>query len=466
MTNRFVQRMLAPVAIALLAAPMAALAMFNIAPATDPLWMQFDVHFWIVGSVSVGAAVACVLTVAAARTLRETRLLFLALAFVSIGGIYSIHGLMTPGYVVSEFYMTVPLSGWISIAVASVFAALSAVDLPRRVDAFVQRAGIAIFAAVVIANAAYMLISFQMGHWLDWLPSDDRRFQYAIAFGSMALFAFAIVRYWQAYRFARLPSQLAMVCALILLFEVAAMLLWGSVWHWSWWMYHVTYGAAFVVLFAGWAIEARRAHSLSAIADALALRDALAQLSRGEHHDVLELVDAIEAKDVATLGHVGRVAAYAMAIGKNLSLSAPQLRDLVLAAQMHDVGKLGVPDAILRKPAALTDDEYAEIKKHAPRGFEIARSVDSLRGIAPVIRAHHERLNGQGYPDGLRGDEIPLLARIIAVADTYDAMTSPRPYRPSRTHNEAVAELLRVAGTELDRRCVDAFLESSFAKTA
>ncbi len=393
----------------LLASPMLALAFWNLSPERDPLWMQLDVHFWVVGFTAVGAAIASAIIVASAKTLRETRLLFLALAFVSIGGIFSIHGLMTPGYITHEFYMSVPLSGWISIIVAAVFAALSAVELPGPAQRVVQRAGMAIFAWALVCIGAYMLLSIEFEEWLDWIPASDRGLQYALALGSMVLFGFAILRYWQSYLFARLPSQLAMVIALVLLFEVAAMLLWGAVWHWSWWMYHVTYAAAFFVLFTGWAIEVRRAGSLSAIADALAMRDALAQLNRGRDAHVLALVEAIEVKDVATLGHVSRVAAYALGIGREMGLSATDLRSLVLAAQMHDVGKIGVPDVILRKPASLSDDEYAEIKKHSGRGYDIAQRVEALRSVAPIIRAHHERLNGQGYPDGLRGDDIPLL---------------------------------------------------------
>jgi HD-GYP domain-containing protein (c-di-GMP phosphodiesterase class II) len=220
------------------------------------------------------------------------------------------------------------------------------------------------------------------------------------------------------------------------------------------------YALAFAVLFAGWAIEVRRAGTLRAIADALSMRDALAQLNRGRDAHLLELVDAIEIKDVATLGHVSRVSAYALEIGRRLALSPGDLRSLVLAAQMHDVGKIAVPDSLLRKPAALTDEEYAEVKRHAQRGHEIARRTPVLRPLAHVIRAHHERMNGRGYPDGLAGDEIPLLARIIAVADTYDAMTSDRPYRDARTQAAAIAELERIAGTELDARCVSALLDA------
>ncbi|HXK34097.1 MAG TPA: HD-GYP domain-containing protein, partial [Dehalococcoidia bacterium] len=310
----------------------------------------------------------------------------------------------------------------------------------------------------VVAIAAYITVSFTIEDWLDGAPTDDRAVQYAIALSATVLFAVGAWRYTQAYVFARLPGQAAMACALVLLVQVPPILLWGEVWYVSWWVYHAAYAAAFVVLLAGWGLEVRRAGSLKAIADALAMRDALAALNRGRDRDVLELVDAIEAKDVATLGHVSRVSSYALAIGKRLSLAPQDLRELVLAAQMHDVGKIGVPDALLAKPAALTADEYEIIKQHARRGFEIAERVDALRPVARIVRAHHERLDGSGYPDGLRGEEIPLLARIVAVADTYDAMTSSRPYRAAVAHDAACAELLRARGRTLDAGCVDALL--------
>jgi HD-GYP domain-containing protein (c-di-GMP phosphodiesterase class II) len=155
---------------------------------------------------------------------------------------------------------------------------------------------------------------------------------------------------------------------------------------------------------------------------------------------------------------VRRVSAYALGIGKKLGLHGQELRELVLAAELHDVGKIGVPDHILAKPGKLDEDETAEMRKHTQRGYEIAQRVPALRALAPVIRAHHERIGGTGYPDALVGEQIPLLARIIAVADSYDAMTSARPYRAPMPRAAAIDELRRVRGRELDPRCVDAFL--------
>ncbi len=444
--------------VCVIVAPFAAFGVIWANAGLDPMLMLSHTHFWAVGATALAALAACGVMVASARSLRETRLLFLTLAFASIAGIFSVHGLMTPGVITHEYYASVSVSAWLSIIVGAVFAALSAAPLPAIVERSVRKAGGAIFAWAVIALGAYIALSFTVEGWLNSVPVRDQQVQYAIASGATALLAFAAWRYWQAYVFARLPAQAAMTAALLLLCEVPAILVWGRTWHLSWWLYHAIYGEAFVVLLAGWALEAKRAGSLTAISDALSMRDALAQLNRGRDAHVLELVDAIETKDVATHGHVGRVGAYALAIGQRMRLSPAELRSLTLAAQMHDVGKIGVPDAILTKPGKLTEDEFAEVKRHTTRGEEIARRVPALAAVAPVIRAHHERMHGQGYPDGLAGDAIPLLARIIAVADSYDAMTSQRSYRQPRSHADAILELLRVRGDELDPACVDAFL--------
>jgi HD-GYP domain-containing protein (c-di-GMP phosphodiesterase class II) len=445
--------------VAALASPMAALVLMREFPGTlDPTWMWFDVHFWTTGVTALAAAGACAIVVAAAKTLRETKLLFLMLAFLCIGGLFSVHGLLTPGVIKHEFHDALAVSAWVSIFTGAVFVALSATDLPARVDRVVSRAGIVIFAWVAILVGTYVALSWTIEDWLDPVPTDERWVQFAVGASSTGLIAFALWRYLQAWAFARLPAQAAMVAALGFLLQVPPILLWGEVWHASWWMYHAAYGAAFAALFAGWAMEWRRAGSLDAIAEALAMRDAVAQLDRGRDHDIVELVDAIEAKDYYTGGHVHRVGTMAYEIGKRMGLSQAQLREVVLAAQMHDVGKIWTPDGVLQKAGPLTDNEMAVMREHTVRGGEMATRVPALREASAAVRAHHERYDGAGYPDGLAGDAIPLAARIVSVADTYDAMTSTRPYRKALSHEVAVMEIRRVRGTQLDPRCVDAFV--------
>ncbi|HXF50756.1 MAG TPA: HD-GYP domain-containing protein, partial [Dehalococcoidia bacterium] len=447
---------------ALVAAPIAALIVLHRVPAWDPAWMNPTFHFYVVSGTSLLAAMACGGLAFASTSLRSTRLLFLVAAFLSIAAIFSVHGLATPGFIHDEPYPAVGVSAWLSVLAGAVWVAASAVEPHGAIARTLERHGRLVLAAVAAALGVYLFAALFIheSFWLSWIPVNDRRFQLSLTAVSLALLAFATWRYLEAYLFTRLPSQAAMALALGLLIDVQVCLAWGRLWHASWWLYHGLYAAAFVTLFGGWLAEARRAGSIAAIAEALAMRDSLAQLNRGRPTALVELADAIEAKDVATHGHVSRVGAYALATGRELGLPAWELRSLVLAAQMHDVGKIGTPDAILRKPGPLTDEEYAVIKRHASRGDEIAGRTPALRPLRDAIRHHHERWDGGGYPDGLAGEAIPLFARIIAVADTYDALTSPRPYRPALDHEAAVAELRRVRGTQLDPRCVDAFLRA------
>ncbi|MEX0786655.1 MAG: HD domain-containing phosphohydrolase [Dehalococcoidia bacterium] len=442
-----------------LAAPMVIFAVTRLVPALDPTIMAFNAHFYAVGFTAIAAAIACAIVMASARTLQNTRLLFLGLGFFAIAGIFAVHGLATPGFIADQYYASVSVSSWLSAAAGSLFVALSVATLPPKIDRAIERAGQYIFLAAGGAIFAYVALSLTAETWLDWVPIDNRWVQLSLGFGALALVAFAAWRYWQAYQFARLPSQLAMVAALVLLMEVQTIILWGRLWHLSWWLYHGLYGVAFLVLFAGWALEVRRAGTLRAIADALSMRDALAQLNRGLEAPILRLVEAIEIKDMETFGHVRRVSGYALAIGRRLGLSAGDLRSLVLAAEMHDVGKIRVPASILAKPGSLTEDEFAIVQSHTGSGHEIAGRVPALKDLAEVIKRHHERLDGSGYPDGLKGEDIPLLSRIVAVADTYDAMTSRRPYRDARGHIEAMGEIIRCKGVTLDARCVDALVD-------
>lgn len=169
------------------------------------------------------------------------------------------------------------------------------------------------------------------------------------------------------------------------------------------------------------------------------------------------LAVALDARDPYTAGHSERVSALAVSIGRQMALSESELDVLRLAALLHDIGKIGVSDDVLRKAGPLDADEFEAIKSHARVGARILRSVPFLAPHLPIVELHHERPDGQGYPHGLAGDEIPLLARIVRVADAFDAMTTARAYRAARPAGDAIAELWHHAGSQFDPVVVEAF---------
>ncbi|MBD8924058.1 MAG: HD domain-containing phosphohydrolase [Clostridia bacterium] len=167
----------------------------------------------------------------------------------------------------------------------------------------------------------------------------------------------------------------------------------------------------------------------------------------------------VEAKDPYTRGHSDRVAEYSVLIGKHLGLSDADLKTLQIGGLFHDIGKIGVPDAILRKESKLTDDEYSEIKNHPSIGAHILSTATIFQDIIPIVKHHHEKYDGNGYPGRLKGEEIPYFARIAAIADTFDAMTSKRTYRDALPLDVVIAEFERCKGTQFDPALDDVFLD-------
>jgi putative nucleotidyltransferase with HDIG domain len=172
---------------------------------------------------------------------------------------------------------------------------------------------------------------------------------------------------------------------------------------------------------------------------------------------VTALAEAVEKRDPYTGGHLYRVVAYSVLLGRELGLDSDTLESLALGATLHDIGKIGVPDDVLLKPARLEPEEAVVMQRHTVDGAEIVSRIESLREIVPIVRSHHERIDGRGYPDGLAGDEIPLPARIVAVADTFDAMTSSRPYRDALPLETAADEIRKHAGVQHCPTVVAAF---------
>ena len=188
------------------------------------------------------------------------------------------------------------------------------------------------------------------------------------------------------------------------------------------------------------------------------IRGALQQLE-SSYDDTLEaLGGALDLKDAETEGHCKRVTAFTLAIAKALKVDVSQLPEIARGAFLHDIGKMAIPDQILRKPGPLTPEEQEIMRTHCAIGFEMLSRVPFLRDVAKIVLAHQEHYDGSGYPNGLKGEDIPLGARIFAVADTLDAMTSDRPYRSALSLEQAKAEIARCSGTQFDPKVAAAFL--------
>ncbi len=189
------------------------------------------------------------------------------------------------------------------------------------------------------------------------------------------------------------------------------------------------------------------------------LSKALREVEAAYASTLYALVAALDAREHETSDHSQRVVRYTLAMAEHLGVPAAERPDLGRGALLHDIGKIGVPDAILLKTGTLRPDEWDEMRRHSQIGFTIMTSIPFLQGAAEIVLAHHERFDGTGYPRGLAGKNIPLGSRIFAVADTLDAITSDRPYRKGTSLAAARAEIQRCAGTQFDPSCVDAFLD-------
>ncbi len=186
----------------------------------------------------------------------------------------------------------------------------------------------------------------------------------------------------------------------------------------------------------------------------------LAQLQESYETSLIMLANAIEVRDPYTRGHVERVMNYAQTIAENLGWSSEEINNLRFGSILHDIGKIQIPEQILTKAGPLSEDEWVEMKMHPEVGVELIKDIPYLAPAVPVIRYHHERWDGSGYPLGLVGEKIPVIARIVAIADSFDAMTTERPYRKALSPAEACSEIESGSGTQYDPLIVEAFLHA------
>jgi len=350
----------------------------------------------------------------------------------------------------------VGFSAELSLVVSSLFFALAVMDLGKRFNNLLVRHWDAFALMVIGPIALYAIVAVAFPTILLWIPVASRQLNWTVAEIAWVCFAFAGWRFLQSYRLSFLPLQGAMALSMALLIEAQWFMIEGAVWHLSWWEYHVAMLAAFLGAVIGLLLQFHSTGDLGAVIEGLFLRETVTGIRERDPRALRALGAAVAAKDGYTSAHVDRVSQMAVAIGEQMELGPEQLEVLRWAGRLHDLGKIGIPNSILMKPGRLNDAEFRQMQQHSARGWQAARKSGVLEKAAAAIRGHHERWNGSGYPDGLAGEAIPLEARIIAVADVWDAVTSDRPYRAGMSHQDAADLIRRDSGVLFDSRCVDA----------
>src|SRR6476620_1443072 len=472
------ERRLLLIGLVLLALPVALFAMLRwVTTGPDSRIIIPTEHFVAVSSACIiSLLLAIALGYAAVRT-REPRTFFLAATYLMIAAPFSVHGLMTPGQTFSMhgFHNSMVVSAQASLILGSVALMLASFPLPAAIDRTIRSQFGPLMAGLVLLSAGYILICLSIPTVLDWAPTgaeppgmttifglDRQAVGLLIRYSGMSvgigMCAVAAVRFYRSFATTRSFATAAVTISAALIGESLFIQAFGAVWHLSWWLYPWPLLIAVALPMTAFALLYRRGSSLIEIVDSMLLTETLAKVEYSFPDAIEGFIQTVEQRDPYLKGHMRRVCELAVAIADQMQVPDSAIRAASYAALLHDIGKLGLPHSVLNKPGRLTDDEFAVLKEHPTRGFALVANIESLRSAAPAIRWHHERLDGSGYPDGLSGDAVPLEARIIAVADVWDALTSDRVYRKAMSVTEARSILNAERGSKLDEHCVDALL--------
>jgi HD-GYP domain-containing protein (c-di-GMP phosphodiesterase class II) len=311
----------------------------------------------------------------------------------------------------------------------------------------------AVRAFLVAAATVLIVVSMALPFAPSFWPSPT--LIKLLAALSMAGYAWAALAFFGTYRLLRLPSQFCIAAGSALFALTIPFVLGGGIPGMPSWEFEFLLLLVAVLPPLGFLAEHRARPGLRTMVLSLFLPGAIANIRRGYPDPMLNLVEEIARVDEPLHGHVSRVATLAVRIGMRLRLNASHLRELAFAAQLHDIGKIAIPRAILEKEGPLTPGEFAIIQTHAAIGEEIVRRCTGISSSARAVGEHHERWDGAGYPLGRAGSEISITGRIVAVADVFDALASKRSYKDAWDPADALAEIQRAAGTHFDPRIVE-----------
>ncbi len=419
----------------------------------DQVTFGGDLHFGGVGLTALAAAVAAVaLTIVGARR-RDGRTVLVGTAFSVMAALLALHGLATPGVLIGDNGV-VSLTGGATLPVGGAILALSALPKIWRgegVRYLLILQGVLLFGVLVLGGTALAAPSLVPS--VPEARSAPAVVLLVIGLGFYALLAF---RAFRTYLLTHRHADLLVVVGIAWLAAALppAMLL--SYMELGWWLGHLFELVGIVLVGLPVALDVRRGAQSRPLAGDLSSVDLVRSEETFLGSHVRALTVSLAEKDAYTEEHTRRVALRAVQVGEELGLSPARLRELATGALVHDIGKLSVPDSILKKPGSLTDDEFAIVKRHPESGFRMLRDLGFSDSVRRLVLDHHERLEGSGYPRGIAGPALSLDARILAVCDVYDALVSNRVYREAFTHERAMDILREEAGAKLDRRCIAA----------
>lgn len=411
-------------------------------------------HFW---GVALGALVATVsavaLTVVGARR-RDGRAVLVGSAFSVMAALLVLHGLTTPGILV-ESNGVVGFTGGATLPVGGAILALSVLPVLRRPE--VVKPILVLLAIAVVVIAALGVAAVVEPDLVPDVPETGSPLAWGVLVVGLAFYGLLFLRALRTYLLTHRVGDLTVAVGLVWLASalVAALLLGYR--ELGWWLGHGFEIVGIALVGIPVAADLLRTVPSRPLVGDLRGADLVAAEEAFLGSQVRSLMVDLAQKDEYTEEHTRRVALRAVQVGEELGLTSPQLRSLAVGGLLHDIGKLRCPDEILKKPGPLTDAEYAVVREHAEAGRKLLKELGGFGDtVLRLVRSHHERLDGSGYPQGLTEPAIDLETRIMAVCDVYDALRSARVYREAWPHERAMKLLRDSAGDEFDVRCVEA----------
>jgi HD-GYP domain-containing protein (c-di-GMP phosphodiesterase class II) len=413
-----------------------------------------DVHFYAVSATALMcAALAVVLGVVGLRR-RDRRSASIGAGFTVMAALLAVHGLSTPGFLIeAEYTSAVGVSGALAVPLGGAVILASLLSRPRARGHVSDLVRLQI--GVVVATLAFGSFALLDPEAIPSIPVALSPLVWWIVAANAVVYCVLALRALRTFQLTRRVGDLAVVAGLGWLGIAVATYLLSPVWSVGFWAGHILELGAFLVISGALASDLARATPSRSLSD-IDVESVVTEEEELLGAWVARLLARLADKDTSTREHTRRVALLAVQVGQELGLRGGRLRALAVAALLHDVGKLQVPDSILCKAAPLTAAEFAVIKRHPTDGAALLGHIGGFDEELPLVRGHHERLDGTGYPDGLRGSELSLEVRILGACDVYDALTSERVYRRAFTHPQALTILDQGRNAAFDPAVIDA----------